>query len=126
LTDILPGLSICHGICREPEELSAGRRVRLFKNGRSQALRIPRDMELPGNEAVIRKDGARLIVEPAAKPSLLDLLEEFRRRGQLAPEDRMPQVDRHEAEPVIVDEAGHIRRVHGPTPIVPRRRRRRR
>lgn len=106
--------------------MSAGRRVRLFKNGRSQAIRIPRDMELPGNEAVIRKDGTRLIVEPAARPSLLDLLEEFKRRGPLASEDRMPEIERHAAEPLILDEAGRIRRVHGPTPIVPRRRRQRR
>ncbi|PJB30730.1 MAG: VapB, partial [Deltaproteobacteria bacterium CG_4_9_14_3_um_filter_65_9] len=27
------------------------RHVRLFKNGRNQALRIPREFELPGNEA---------------------------------------------------------------------------
>ncbi len=50
------------------------RHVRLFKNGRNQALRIPRDFELPGDEAVIRKEGNRLIVEPVARPSLLAVL----------------------------------------------------
>ena len=50
------------------------RRVRLFTNGRNQALRIPRDFELPGQEAIIRKEGNRLIVEPVAKPSLLAVL----------------------------------------------------
>jgi len=50
------------------------RRVRLFKNGRSQALRIPKDFELPGDEAVIRKEGALLIVKPLKHPSLLALL----------------------------------------------------
>ena len=35
------------------------RRVRLFKNGRNQALRIPKDFELPGDEAIIRKEGAQ-------------------------------------------------------------------
>ena len=40
------------------------RRVRLFKNGRSQAIRIPKKIELPGDEAIIRKEGTRLIVEP--------------------------------------------------------------
>ena len=50
------------------------RRVRLFTNGRNQALRIPREFELPGQEAIIRKDGNRLIVEPVAKPSLLSVL----------------------------------------------------
>ena len=50
------------------------RQVRLFKNGRNQALRIPRDFELPGNEAIIRKEGTRLIIEPVARPSLLTVL----------------------------------------------------
>jgi antitoxin VapB len=49
-------------------------RVRLFTNGSSQALRIPREFELPGREAIIRKDGDRLIVEPVAKRSLLSVL----------------------------------------------------
>lgn len=48
--------------------------VRLFRNGRNQALRIPRDLELPGSEAVVRKDGNRLIVEPVQKQSVLALL----------------------------------------------------
>lgn len=50
------------------------RHVRLFKNGRNQALRIPRDFELPGDEAIISKEGDRLIVEPVARPSLLAVL----------------------------------------------------
>lgn len=50
------------------------RRVRLFTNGRNQALRIPREFELPGQEAIIRKEGDRLIVEPVATPSLLSVL----------------------------------------------------
>jgi len=51
------------------------RQVRLFRNGRNQALRIPREFEFEGNEAIIRKDGNRLIVEPVAKKNrLLELL----------------------------------------------------
>lgn len=50
------------------------RHVRLFRNGRNQALRIPREFELEGNEAIIRKEGSRLIIEPVSKKSLLDLL----------------------------------------------------
>ena len=48
--------------------------VRLFRNGRNQALRIPRELELPGKEALLRRDGNRLIVEPLARPPLLSLL----------------------------------------------------
>lgn len=48
--------------------------VRLFRNGTNQAVRIPRDLELPGHQAILRKEGNRLIVEPMPRPSLLELL----------------------------------------------------
>ena len=50
------------------------RRVKLFKNGRNQTVRIPREFELPGDDAIIRKDGERLIIEPAPPRSLLAVL----------------------------------------------------
>ena len=50
------------------------RHVRLFRNGRNQAVRIPRQFELPGDEAIMRKEGERLIIEPAPKRSLLEVL----------------------------------------------------
>lgn len=50
------------------------RHVRLFRNGRNQALRIPREFELEGNEAILRKEGDLLIVEPIRKGRLLALL----------------------------------------------------
>ena len=50
------------------------RHVKLFKNGRNQAVRIPRDFELPGEDAIIRKDGPWLIIEPAPPRSLLAIL----------------------------------------------------
>ena len=52
----------------------AERRVRLFKNRRNQAVRIPREFELPGEEAIMRKEGDRLVIEPAAPQSLLAVL----------------------------------------------------
>jgi antitoxin VapB len=48
--------------------------VRLFRNGRNQAVRIPRDFELPGGEALLRKEGNQLIVEPIPRPGFLELL----------------------------------------------------
>ncbi len=54
--------------------MPAKRKVRLFRNGRNQALRIPREFELEGNEATIHKDGERLIVEPVSTDGLLALL----------------------------------------------------
>lgn len=50
------------------------RHVKLFKNGRNQAVRIPREFELPGEDAVMRKEGAKLIIELAPPKSLLAIL----------------------------------------------------
>jgi antitoxin VapB len=50
------------------------RHVRLFRNGRNQALRIPREFELDADEAILRKEGDRLIIEPVRKGRLLALL----------------------------------------------------
>ena len=73
------------------------RTVRLFKNGRNQALRIPRDLELPGSEAVLRKEGHRLVVEPLGRPSLLAVL------ATLKPLDEdFPKIERPAAEPVEI------------------------
>lgn len=57
--------------------MTAPRHVKLFKNGRNQAVRIPREFELPGEDAIMHKDGDRLIIEPAPSRSLLALLAEL-------------------------------------------------
>lgn len=44
--------------------MQSERHVRLFRNGRNQAVRIPREFEMDGKEAIIRKEGNRLILEP--------------------------------------------------------------
>ena len=54
--------------------MTAERHVKLFKNGRNQAVRIPREFELPGEDAIMRKEGERLIIEPTTPKSLLALL----------------------------------------------------
>ena len=66
----------------------AERHVRLFRNGRNQAVRIPREFELEGDEAILRKEGDRLVIEPVRKGRLLALL------GKLdAIEEPFPDVD---------------------------------
>jgi len=50
------------------------RSVKLFRNGRNQAVRIPREFELPGEDAVMRRDGDRLIIELPERIGLLALL----------------------------------------------------
>ena len=54
------------------------RHVKLFKNGRNQAVRIPREFEIPGEDALMRKEGDRLIIEPARPKSLLAVLTTLR------------------------------------------------
>jgi antitoxin VapB len=51
------------------------RLVRLFRNGSNQAVRIPVEFELPGNEAIMHRDGDRLVIEPVRKRGLVALLE---------------------------------------------------
>lgn len=77
----------------EPE-----RHVRLFRNGRNQALRIPREFELEGDEAIIRKEGDRLIVEPLRKGRLLALLATLEPLNEPFPnvDDDLPPLDEPE------------------------------
>jgi len=44
---------------------TAPRPVRLFRNGANQAVRIPKELELPGSNALIHREGNRLILELA-------------------------------------------------------------
>ncbi len=70
------------------DDSSQVRHVKLFKNGRNQAVRIPREFELPGEDAIMRKDGSRLIIEPAPPKSLVALL------AGLSPiDDEFPAID---------------------------------
>jgi antitoxin VapB len=64
------------------------RYVRLFRNGRHQAVRIPVEFELPGDEAIMHRDGDRLVIEPVRKRRLLALLK------TMAPfEEEFPNID---------------------------------
>ncbi len=50
------------------------RPVKLFRNGRNQAVRIPREFELQGEDAIMRQEGDRLVIELARPKSLTALL----------------------------------------------------
>jgi antitoxin VapB len=62
------------------------RHVRLFRNGRNQAVRIPVEFELPGEEALMRRDGDRLVIEPLAKRGLSALLASLEPLDEAFPE----------------------------------------
>ncbi len=81
----------------KPSSATPGRHVKLFKNGRSQAVRIPREFELPGEDAVIRKEGDRLIIEPSPPRSLLALLRTLRPVA-----DDFPAIEDPPPEPVAL------------------------
>jgi antitoxin VapB len=49
-------------------------RASLFRNGRSQAVRIPREFELAGTEVLMNKEGDRLVLTPLRTNRLADLL----------------------------------------------------
>ena len=73
------------------------RLVRLFRNGANQALRIPKEFELPGKEAELRQVGNTLVITPiqprfekGSPQSLAALLDEL---AKLGPCDDFPDVD---------------------------------
>ena len=76
------------------------RRVGLFKNGQNQAVRIPREFELPGHEAIMRRDGERLIIEPVAGRSLLTLLDSW--EDDLSDDEDFPEIEDRPPEPVDI------------------------
>jgi len=76
------------------------RSVRLFRNGRSQAIRIPREFALPGTEATITRDRkGRLIVEAAKRPNAMDLVQLLHTWEPLSDDDAMPPIEDYPPEP---------------------------
>jgi antitoxin VapB len=64
------------------------RHVRLFRNGRNQAVRIPVEFELPGSEAIMHRDGDRLVIEAVGKRGLVALL-----KTMTPLEEGIPEID---------------------------------
>lgn len=66
------------------------REAKLFRNNKSQAIRIPADFELPGDRVLIHRDGEKLIIEPLRRKNLLEVLADL---TPLEPEDQFPDID---------------------------------
>ena len=71
-------------------ELTPAREAKLFRNNKSQAVRIPADFELPGDRVLIHREGDRLIIEPIRRKNLLEVLAGLE---PLGPEDQFPDID---------------------------------
>ena len=69
--------------------------VKLFRHGDGHAVDIPAGFTLPGENAVMRQKGKRLIIEPATrKPSLKQVLAKLALEPPLGPEEQLePFVD---------------------------------
>ena len=69
------------------------RPVSLFRNGRNQAVRIPREFELQGTQALMRKDGDSLVITPIKANRLVELLATWEPLNEDFPEveDSPPQ-----------------------------------
>ena len=71
------------------------RHARLFRNGRNQAVQIPREFEMSANEVVIYREDERLIIVPIERsPALAEVL------GSLSPLDvDFPEIEDPPAQP---------------------------
>jgi len=76
------------------------RHVRVFKNGRNRAVRIPVEFDFPGDEVIMRKEGDRIILEPVVnkKETFVAWL-----RQQPPIEEDFPDFDLPEPPPRPVD-----------------------
>ena len=84
---------LCHMPLSLPEAFVTERHASLFRNGRNQAVRIPREFEMEGTEVLMRKEGDRLILIPIRKNRFLELLASWEPLDEdiLNVEDPLPQ-----------------------------------
>jgi len=68
--------------------VSTERHVRLFRNGRNRAVRIPREFDVFGEEVVIRREGDGLLIQPPKKAgSIVELLHQWAQEPPLDDDD---------------------------------------
>lgn len=60
--------------------------ARLFRNGRSQAVRLPREFRFEGDRVRVRRAGRGVLVEPM----FADVMEWFSELDRFGPEPFMP------------------------------------
>jgi antitoxin VapB len=83
-----------------PSPSSRPKEAKLFRNNRSQAVRIPVEFELPGDRVLIHREGTKLIIEPVSRPTnIVELLEQWKTEAPLGPEDQFPDIEDMPAKP---------------------------
>ena len=82
----------------EPNVPVSARHARLFRNGRNQAVRIPREFELDAVQVVIYRESNRLVVVPVERsPTLAEVL------SRLTPlEEDFPDIGDPPVEPETI------------------------
>lgn len=74
--------------------------AQVFNNGRSRAIRIPKEFEFDEERVEIRKaENGDLIIHPVRKKSLLEVLSELE---ELSEDEMMPDIEDLPPEPVDV------------------------
>ena len=71
------------------------RKASLFRNGRNQAVRIPKEFEMPGTEVSMHREGERLVIEPIERSSLVEYL-----RNKEPLDEDFPRIERSPPRPV--------------------------
>lgn len=83
-----------------PSPSSRPKEAKLFRNNRSQAVRIPVEFELPGDRVLIHREGTKLIIEPVSRPTnIVELLAQWKTEVPLGPEDQFPDIEDMPAKP---------------------------
>ncbi|HEX2257321.1 MAG TPA: AbrB/MazE/SpoVT family DNA-binding domain-containing protein [Afifellaceae bacterium] len=87
-------------------QLGNERRAKVFRNGRSRAIRIPKDLDFEGDEVIVRKeDDGRLSIEPLpVKLSPKELIEWLRSQPPLDVDP--PEIEDFPPEPIDLERRG--------------------
>ena len=72
--------------------------AKLFQNGRSQAVRLPKAFRFEGQtELNIQRDGDRVILSPKCRPSIARLIEASKEFENFPEREQPPEHDRRES-----------------------------
>jgi antitoxin VapB len=71
--------------------------AKLFKHGRSQAVRLPKEFRMPGTEVRVRRIGQGVLLEPVGTP--FDVKAWFAKLDEYLDEPFMPEGRQQPANP---------------------------